>query len=113
MTMDRRTFAEKLALYTGGLVLLPRVSGCKTSPDSTRPASVAPADDRIAIPWTKPAGWNALAFNRKRGDAGAIPASYLADIHGVDGDKKHLGKHLPYIPVAGRGRTVPGYIALM
>ena len=73
----------------------------------------AARSERAVLPWEKPADWDPLAFNRKRGNAGAIPASYLSDINGPDGDTKHVGKHLPYVPQVASGQTPKGFLALM
>ena len=100
MTITRRTFAQQLATLTGGFVLLPAISACKSGP--TLKAAAPPTravqpkraarSERAVLPWEKPADWDPLAFNRKRGNAGAIPASYLSDINGPDGDTKHVGE---------------------
>lgn len=104
MIENRRDFLETVAALGGGLALLPWVSACG---DDDAP----PASDPLAIPLVKPANWNALEFNRTRGNAGAIPISYQNDINGADGDTQHLGKHLPYVPLTS---GVPvGYIAIM
>ncbi len=47
----------------------------------------------------QPPGWDPITFNKLRGNQGAIPETYLSDINGPDGPLKHLGKHLPYVPV--------------
>lgn len=106
MTMDRRTFTRNLALATGGFVLLPHVSGCGAN---NKMAAGAPS----AVPTVKPEGWDPITYNKVRGNAGAIPASYLPKINGADGDKNHLGKHLPYIPEIDAGQVPEGYIAIM
>jgi len=66
-----------------------------------------------ALPVVAPAGWDPIAFNRDRGNAGAIPESYRTDINGPQGVTNHLGKHLPYVPDT-TGLTVPsGVLPLM
>ncbi|MGF1511664.1 MAG: hypothetical protein ACFB9M_19385 [Myxococcota bacterium] len=66
-----------------------------------------------AIPTAKPAAWDPIAYNRKRGNAGKIPESYLPSINGPDGVKKHLGKHLPYVPDLGEITVPSGMVAIM
>lgn len=58
----------------------------------------ATAGGTAELPLAPPTDWDPIAFNRARGLSGFIPASYQDDISGPDGDKKHLGKHLPYVP---------------
>jgi len=71
------------------------------------------AENVLEVPPARPENWDPIAFNRDRGNAGAIPESYLADVNGPDGETKHLGKHLPYV-VDAAGSDVPeGYLALM
>jgi hypothetical protein len=65
------------------------------------------------VPLVRPQDWDAIAFNRERGNAGAIPQSYLADINGPDGETKHLGKHLPCVADTSGLHMPEGYIALM
>ncbi len=92
-----------MSAATGAVVLMPQVS-CVSHTQSTEPAA-------MSVPLRKPANWDALAFNRVRGNAGAIPDSYLASINGPDGDANHLGKHLPFVPSVD---DVPeGFIAIM
>jgi hypothetical protein len=67
----------------------------------------------MALPQTRPADWDAIAFNRDRGNAGAIPESYRDDINGADGENAHLGKHLPYLPTMEAGTVPAGFLALM
>ncbi|AKV00503.1 hypothetical protein AKJ09_07166 [Labilithrix luteola] len=104
----RRTFLDRLARATGALVLAPISSAC-----AARAAEPSKPGDPRAVPRERPAGWDPIEFNRARGNAGAIPASYLPSINGPDGDAKHLGKHLPYIPNFERARFPAGAIALM
>jgi hypothetical protein len=61
----------------------------------------ATTDHGLDIPRTRPGNWDPLRFNRARGVAGAIPRSYLPAIEGPDGDRRHLGKHLPYVVAIG------------
>lgn len=122
----RRGFLQKLALATGAVVLVPWVTACESAPDAkpdatpgeptSMPASApaaAAAASAEAIPAERPAGWDAMAYNRARGAAGAIPAAYMKDINGPDGDSKHLGKHLPYVPKAAAELTPAGFVAIM
>lgn len=102
----RRDFLDGLARATGALVLA-RASACVT-----RAATPPGARDSIAIPKELTPDWDPLAFNRARGNAGAIPATYLPSINGADGDTQHLGKHLPYVPPLARTSVPAGMIAL-
>lgn len=69
--------------------------------------------DPMAIPEARPADWDPIAFNRDRGNAGAIPVSYQDEINGADGAATHLGKHLPYVPSAFEGEVPQGMLPLM
>lgn len=124
----RRDFIVKLASVTGAVVLLPSVSSCKK--DEAKPAAepvteqaapttpVVPAEPPKAQtpeepPKARPDDWDAMAYNKKRGAEGAIPAAYMTDINGPDGDSKHLGKHLPFQPKVDAKLVPGGFIALM
>lgn len=114
----RRTFLKNLAIAAGGVVLLPLATGCpvKNSTEGAGPAkSGTPAGggDVSAVPNTKPEGWDPIAYNKARGNAGKIPETYHASINGPDGVKKHLGKHLPYVPAVDAKLVPEGYVALM
>lgn len=65
------------------------------------------------VPEAKPADWQPIQFNMARGLAGAIPKSYHDEIKSKTGDKKHLGKHLPYVPDIASRRVPKGYIPIM
>lgn len=123
MTTSRRDLLELLAAATGASILAPLAVGCGSSSNTSTGSTAsggtgsgsgdeAPADP-LAVPASRPAGWDAIAFNRARGNAGAIPASYLPDVNGPDGDLVHVGKHLPYVPELGEGRVPAGMIAIM
>lgn len=104
MSHSRRTFVKQAALFTGAMVLMPSITSCGRS-------SAVMANDPLFIPVVKPAHWDAVAFNKERALVGGAPASYHGAIGGTDGDKKHVGKHLPYLP---KGVSVPdGYVAVM
>lgn len=118
----RRDLLELLAAATGATVLAPLASGCGSSSSSgsteTTSAGVttgagSEAADPMAIPSTRPEGWDPIAFNRARGNAGAIPEDYRDEINGPDGELVHLGKHLPYVPTLPAGAVPAGMIALM
>ncbi len=115
---NRRDFLQQLATVTGGVALMPIVTSCSSSKsgsnaaDAPKSASSAPAAQGNAVPLTPPDNWDAIAFNRVRGNAGAIPESYLPSINGPDGPMKHLGKHLPYVPSI-EAAVPAGMIALM
>jgi hypothetical protein len=113
-----------LAVATGALVLLPACGGSETTPPAEDAAGSptetteagsgsAPAADPLEVPTTPPAGWDPIAFNKERGNAGAIPEGYLDDVNGPDGELKHLGKHLPYVPKVDAALVPEGYLALM
>ena len=65
------------------------------------------------VPLTRPEGWDPVAFNRVRGNAGAVPESYRDAINAEDADTQALGMHLPYVPVIERGRVPSGFLPLM
>jgi hypothetical protein len=121
----RRDFFHRVAGATGTLVLAPYLVGCEpTSTPDRAPTAMpilepvapteTPAAEPPSVPLERPAGWDALAFNKRRGNAGAIPASYLDDINGPDGDARHLGKHLPFLPALDPGSSCPaGMLAIM
>lgn len=106
MSMDRRTFTRRIALGAGSVMLLPVVTACGGATKGA--AEMAGA----AVPLVKPDGWDPVGYNKVRGNAGAIPASYLPSINGPEGEKGHLGKHLPYIP-KGVAEVPEGYVAIM
>ena len=115
--IDRRAFLRVLGSGSAALVLAPLTTACSSSTTSTPAETLASTggevSDPLAIPLSKPAVWDPIAFNRTRGHAGAIPESYWPSIDGPDGVTHHLGKHLPYTPVAD-GYTVPeGMVAIM
>ena len=66
------------------------------------------------VPIARPSDWDVVKFNIARGDAGAIPAGYMAKIKAPDGLPQHLGKHLPYLPSGlPADRAKDGYLAVM
>ncbi|MBW1880892.1 MAG: hypothetical protein JRJ84_21265, partial [Deltaproteobacteria bacterium] len=90
--VDRREFLAKLTLTTGGLLLLPLAASCgggsedvtdvadAGTPEPTEPTGPAepvatpePTKDLPAVPLVEPDGWDPIAFNKTRGNAGAIP----------------------------------------
>lgn len=105
---SRRLFLDRLARLTGALVLAPVSSACVTR----APAAATPSDP-LAPPRARPATWDAVAFNRERGNRGAIPASYRPSINGPGGDAQHLGKHLPYVPAVAEAGGATRALALM
>jgi len=90
------------------VLLLPTSVGCASSNASTPQAAAPRADE---LPRVRPENWDPLAFNRARGNAGAIPEEYRAKINGPDGDRQHLGKHLPYTP--SQVQAPAGMLAVM
>ena len=101
--LSRQEFIQRLALYTSSVVLLPAVSTCKWFQ----------GEKKLTVPLDPGVDWNPIVFNRERGNQGAIPKSYLPDINGPDGEKKHLGKHLPYVPQIDSSLVPEGYIPIM
>lgn len=130
---ERRRVLTELAAAAGATVLVPWITACAPEPPLRRPASrrgagTAPrhashstsrgstggaAQSALAVPLRPPVGWDDMAFNLRRGESGAIPPAYLAKIKAPGGDKKHLGKHLPYLPKLANGRVLTGYLAVM
>jgi len=120
---SRRDFLKQLAGATSAVVLAPTIVGCgRTGGSPQAQAEGEPTgggEDTVAghaplaVPRVKPADWDPVAFNKARGNAGAIPESYRDDINGPDGDAKHLGKHLPYVAETDPGRVPAGMVALM
>jgi hypothetical protein len=109
MASNRRDFLKTLSLATGSVVLMPVVSACGGA--QTPAGAVEP--DPAEPPRARPEGWEPISYNRDRGNAGFIPDTYRADINGPDGEHKHLGKHLPYVPDLS-GLTIPtGFLAVM
>ena len=120
---SRRSFLRQLAVAAGAVVLMPRVTACGGSGAATaepggpssRPtlATDGSAAVPVPVPRTQPDGWDPVEFNRARGNAGAIPESYLGDINGPDGDWDHLGKHLPWFPELDPALVPAGYVGIM
>jgi hypothetical protein len=115
----RRTFLKQLATATSAVVLAPLTSACgeppinPEAPPVTTGAEVArSAPPMPDVPDVLPSTWNAISFNRDRGNAGAIPESYRASINGADGETKHIGKHLPYLARVDPSHVPAGYLAL-
>ena len=112
---SRREFITRLSAATGALVLAPVLTRCGAPNASTLEAGeiAVSLPTTTPVPLTRPSGWDPIRFNKDRGNAGAIPDTYLDDINGPDGDMNHLGKHLPYIPDIDSSLLPDGYIALM
>lgn len=128
---DRRSFLKQIAAVTGGVALAPVVIACTggtqghTTTGDTMAGKAAgtkvadglgkggPLETSVPVPQSKPAVWDPIAYNKARGNAGAIPKSYLPSINGPDGDKTHLGKHLPYVPAIDAKLVPAGHIAVM
>ncbi len=114
----RRDFLKQLASTAGAAVILPSVSACggtsSTGATTIPVAESDPIEGAIPpIPATEPEAWDPIAFNRERGNAGAIPESYRAQINGEDGARAHLGKHLPFFPELEGVQIPAGYVAIM
>jgi hypothetical protein len=114
METTRRDVFKQLGALLGAVVLSPTFTGCSSTQTPT-PTTGAPAasGDVSAIPRARPADWDPIAFNRARGNAGAIPETYRAQINGPDAERQHIGKHLPYAPTLGPGAVPAGMIGLM
>lgn len=111
--MQRRQFLKNLAALTGTVVLVPSIKACGGAAAVDSPTSM-PSTSMLAPPPTaKPADWDPIAYNLARGNAGAIPDTYLADVNGPEGENSHLGKHLPYVPAVDAGAVPAGYLAIM
>lgn len=124
---NRRTFLRDVGLTAGVTALAPAaLSACNRGADTeTTPEPIEPATgdaepvaqpiqtDPLAIPQERPADWDAITFNRDRGNAGAIPESYRDSINGAEGENGHLGKHLPFIPDMEDATAPEGFLALM
>lgn len=118
---DRREFLRLFAAATGAVVVLPVATNCRPSGREADREGLNPAGPGVrlsegamlALPLSRPEAWDPVAFNKIRGNQGAIPGSYLPKINGVDGVQKHLGKHLPYRPQIDASLIPGGYIALM
>ncbi|MEZ4394621.1 MAG: hypothetical protein R3A48_26410 [Polyangiales bacterium] len=118
METTRRDLLKHLALASVAL-LTPSVVGCSstgaqgstTTPTPTPTPSSGGA--AAALPAARPEGWDAIAFNRERGNAGAVPESYRAQINGPDAERMHIGKHLPYLPTLAPGAVPAGMLGVM
>ena len=107
---NRRKFIRQVAAVTGGVVLAPIAISCG---GRAKTRGEVGGSDSSEIPLSIPSGWDPIAFNRDRGNEGAIPNSYLDDINGPEGRNKHLGKHLPFIPEVESAKIPAGFIPLM
>ncbi|MBI4815362.1 MAG: hypothetical protein HY791_03850 [Deltaproteobacteria bacterium] len=106
--IDRRQLLELslagLCLPAMGSIL----SACASQKSATGNGDLA------SPPASRPADWNPVTYNTTRGAAGFIPPAYMKDIQAEGGDKKHLGKHLPYVPASfPADRKVEGYLPIM
>lgn len=111
---SRRQFLLHLSRLTGAVVLMPSVSACSGAPAQPTSMPSASAGSPVeTLPRTAGPDWDAFAFNRERGRAGAIPESYLDDILSASGDTDHLGKHLPYVPAFDPATAPEGYLPVM
>lgn len=136
---NRRSMLGRLAQATGAIVLLPLSQACKrdepktfverdkdksstksAGDHSTSPTPLATSEGGKTVkgavpevPKVKGENWDSLSFNRLRGNAGAIPDSYLPEVNGPDGDREHVGKHLPYVPALEAKMVPVGYLAIM
>lgn len=105
---DRRSFLQRLALSTGAVILMPAVSRCAAPQTAVAAPAARNPDEPVR---TASEGWDPIAYNRDRGNAGFIPATYQAAINAESGPKEALGKHLPYLPAV---EGLPdGFLAVM
>lgn len=117
LSATRRRFLGRAAQSAGVALVIPSLVSCaseeadKSSEKSS--SSVAPVTDPLVVPNKRPAGWNPIEFNLKRGLAGAIPTSYHASITGPDAAKLHIGKHILYNSPLDKTLVPSGFIALM
>lgn len=109
MDLSRRELLGRLALATGALVLLPQSIACGGKRAQNVVTPLAP---EVEIPKAVPLGWDPIAFNRLRGESGAIPEAYLNDVQSPSGEWEHVGQHLPYV-VTLEGGVPEGFLALM
>lgn len=75
--------------------------------------SLSRGGEAVALPLARPQGWDAIAFNRERGNAGAVPENYRSQINGPESERAHIGKHLPYLPTLAAGAVPSGMLGLM
>lgn len=127
----RRVFLQQLGAATGAVALAPVIGSCnrQAGGEPTTPATGdepaagevvgdvaadAPqgelAIEALTVPQTRPDDWDPIAFNRQRGNAGAVPESYHESINSGDGP---VGKHIPYLPAVAAGVVPEGYVAIM
>jgi hypothetical protein len=112
--LSRRQVLQGFASLAGTVVLVPVAVGCASSPPpAVASASAATSNTGTAppLPTARPTGWDAIAFNRARGNAGAVPEGYREAINAPDGAA--IGKHLPYVPALAAGVVPAGKLALM
>lgn len=113
MNVTRRDILQRATALAGSLVLMPSVSACGGLGRKHAATTQVPETSATRLPLTIPNGWDPIAYNRTRGNAGYIPPSYLPEINGPRGVWEHIGKHLPYV-VTLEGHEVPaGFLALM
>ncbi|MFO0629011.1 MAG: hypothetical protein U0325_25780 [Polyangiales bacterium] len=111
MESTRRDLLKQLGVLLGAVVLTPTATGCSSTQTPT--PSTGPAPTPLALPRARPTDWDAIAFNRARGNAGAVPETYRPQINGPDAERQHIGKHLPYTPTLAAGVVPAGMIGLM
>ena len=101
MIITRRALLQKGLVIGGASLLLPSMVACNGRNSA----------GQSGLPLSKPTDWDEIAFNTQRALAGAAPASYHGAIQSDGGDKKHVGKHLPYL--VGDIAAPAGYVAVM
>ncbi len=111
--LKRREFLTQIAAVTGGAVLAPIAVSCGGASAGTAPVAAANTGVTDEVPLVKPADWDPVAYNKARGLNGAIPETYHESITGADGNAKHLGKHLPYVPEVPADAVPEGFLPLM
>jgi len=114
METTRRDLLKQLGALLGAVVLAPTSTGCSSTQSPTpSTGTTGAAGAPMALPRTRPTDWDAIAFNRARGNAGAVPETYRAQINGPDAERQHIGKHLPYVPTLSAGAVPAGMLGVM
>jgi hypothetical protein len=113
LSSTRRTFLQQSAVAGLALPVL-GAAACSSQPAAGGDKAAITGGDPAGVPLERPSAWDVIHFNMARGEAGAIPAAYMAQIKAADGVAKHLGKHLPWLPAdLPADRALAGYLAIM
>ena len=122
----RREFLRDVGVTFGTAAVAPAVlSACnrqaetETTPEpevnqiEPEVETAQPAQGSLDVPTSRPSDWDVLAFNRERGNAGAIPEAFRETVNSPEGGNNFLGKHLPYLPHEGAPAAPEGFLAVM